>query len=741
MLLAYAHNNNLQEAINLFHQIPSNTKDTISWNSMIKASIICSDFRTAVKLFDEMPHRNSISWTTIIHGFLSTGRVVEAERFFHAMPYADKDVPTWNAMVNGYCNNGRVEDALRLFRQMPSRDVISWTSIIAGLDRNGKSYQASIFLQNMVGFSGVEISSTTLVCGLSAAAKILDFYVGIQIHCCMIKFGYCCGFDEFVSASLVNFYACCKKMDDACRVFGEIVCKNVVVWTALLTGYGFNDKHVEALEVFGEMMRFNVVPNESSFTSALNSCVGLEDLEKGRVVHAAGIKMGLENGVYVGNSLVVMYSKCGFIGDALSVFRGIGEKNVVSWNSVIVGCAQNGCGVWALVLFKQMLMEGVESDEITLTGLLSACSRSGMLEKARCFFEYFGRKRSMKLTVEHYVCMMDVLGRCGEVKEAEALAMNMPVEANSMVWLVLLSACRLHSNLDVAERAAKRIFDMEPGCSAAYVLLSNLYASSRRWSEVARIRREMKHNGVVKQPGSKWLGVKLKEMGYVPDQQFALHDVEIEQTEEMLSYHSERLAIAFGLLNTSEGSTLTAMKNLRVFGDCHNAIKLVAKIVDREIVRALPIRILSVGKKRSRGLQLMVDEYVEKIKYYCSVEDVLIRSNPRNARDQRAQVDDEDMAVMNLIRSDDWVVMLDEHGKDLRSEQMAELVADAGNTGASRISFCIGGPYGHGRKIRERANLSIKLSSMVLNHQIALLVLVEQLYRSWTILRGQKYHH
>ncbi|XP_004498594.1 putative RNA methyltransferase At5g10620 [Cicer arietinum] len=158
-------------------------------------------------------------------------------------------------------------------------------------------------------------------------------------------------------------------------------------------------------------------------------------------------------------------------------------------------------------------------------------------------------------------------------------------------------------------------------------------------------------------------------------------------------------------------------------------------------VKALPIRILSVGKKRSSGLQLMVDEYVEKIKYYSSVEDVQIRPNPRNARDQRAQVDDEDTAMMNLIRSDDWVVMLDERGQDVRSEQMAELVAHAGNTGASRLSFCIGGPYGHGKKIRERANLSIKLSSMVLNHQIALLVLVEQLYRSWTILRGQKYHH
>uniref|UniRef100_A0A0R0FPS7 RNA methyltransferase n=1 Tax=Glycine max TaxID=3847 RepID=A0A0R0FPS7_SOYBN len=140
-------------------------------------------------------------------------------------------------------------------------------------------------------------------------------------------------------------------------------------------------------------------------------------------------------------------------------------------------------------------------------------------------------------------------------------------------------------------------------------------------------------------------------------------------------------------------------------------------------VRALPIRILSVGKKRSRGLQLMVDEYADKLS------------------DQRAQVDAEDEAVMNLIRSDDWVVMLDERGQDIESEQMAELVGDAGNTGASRLSFCIGGPYGHGRKMRQRANLSIKLSSLVLNHQIALLVLMEQLYRSWTILKGQKYHH
>ncbi|XP_022729232.1 putative RNA methyltransferase At5g10620 isoform X2 [Durio zibethinus] len=149
-----------------------------------------------------------------------------------------------------------------------------------------------------------------------------------------------------------------------------------------------------------------------------------------------------------------------------------------------------------------------------------------------------------------------------------------------------------------------------------------------------------------------------------------------------------------------------------------------------QAVRALPIRILTVGKKRSRGVQLLLDEYIAKLKSYCHVDDVQIRSNPKNTRNARAQVDDEDTAVVNLIRSDDWVVMLDERGLDIGSEQMAELLGDAGNTGASRLSFCIGGPYGHGQQIRERANVSIKLSSMVLNHQIALLVLMEQLYRT-----------
>ncbi|CAL9131274.1 unnamed protein product [Musa acuminata var. zebrina] len=158
-------------------------------------------------------------------------------------------------------------------------------------------------------------------------------------------------------------------------------------------------------------------------------------------------------------------------------------------------------------------------------------------------------------------------------------------------------------------------------------------------------------------------------------------------------------------------------------------------------IRAIPIRILTVGKRRSPGVQLLVEEYMEKLRYYCSVEDVHVKSNPKSSSNVKAQIDAEDMVIMQQIRHEDWVVVLDEHGLDVGSEQLADLLGDAGRTGSTRLAFCIGGPYGHGPQLRNRADVTIRLSSMVLNHQIALIVLLEQLYRSWTIIKGQKYHH
>lgn len=612
MIAGYVENLRFDEALELFDRIP--VRDIVTWNLMMKGCLDCGDVEMGLKLFDEMPQRNVISWTTLVNGLLKVGRVEEAEKLFWEMP--TRDIAAWNAMIYGYFANCRVEDAMKLFNMMLSRNVISWTSMISGLHQHERSDEALLIFTKMVGF-GVLPTSNTFSSAITACANMLDLQLGVQIHGYTLKLG--CLSDAYVTASLITFYANCKKMNDSRKVFNEKLHINVVVWTSLLTGYGSNSMHEEALNVMGAMFRNGVLPNQSSFTSALNSCCEMEVVDQGKEIHGAATKLGLDTDAFVGNSLVVLYSKCGNITDGIVIFKEISDKNIVSWNSIIVGCAQHGFGKSALTFFGQMLHAGMCPDDITFTGLLSACSRAGMLQKGKCFFEYLQQHETMEVKLEHYACMLDVFCRCGELEKAENLIRNMSMRANLSMWLSLLNGCRKHSNLDVAERVAKDIFSLDPDCSSAHVLLSNMYAYAGKWNDVARIRVQMKKRGVIKQPGCSWviqkgvrhvfvsgdkshplsskiyekldwLGEKLKEFGYVPDRRLALHDVEDEQKEAVLSYHSERLAIGFALIVNAKRTAITVMKNLRVCEDCHSAMKLIAKIVNREIVLRDSIR-------------------------------------------------------------------------------------------------------------------------------------------------------
>ncbi|XP_062016651.1 pentatricopeptide repeat-containing protein At5g46460, mitochondrial [Rosa rugosa] len=497
LITGFSRRHRLDDALKLFYEMPE--RDVVSWNAMIKGCLDCGDLSKAKELFDGMPEKSVVSWTTMMNGHLQVGEVEMAECLFRKMPA--RDVAAWNSMIHGYFSYGRVGDAKKLFEVMPGKNAISWTSMIAGLDQNGRSEEALVVFGEMVA-SGVQPTLTTFGSVVTACANLGSLDLGVLVHGQIVKLGYC--FDEFLAASLITLYANCKQIENSHKVFKESGHKNVVVWTALLTGCGSNSKHEDASMVFRDMMISGVIPNQSSFTSALNSCFGLEDLHRGKEIHAATVKLGFETDAFVGNSLIVLYAKCGSINDGVAIFKRIGEKNIVSWNSTVIGCAQHGCGKWALALFNQMLRAGVDPDEITFTGLLSACSHSGMLQKARGFFKFLSQTKCIEVKIEHYTCMVDVLGRFGELEEAEEMIRNMPVQETKMAWLTLLGACRMHSNLDVAERAAKSIFDIEPNCSAAYILLSNIYASANRWSDVSRIRERMKSGGTVKQPGSSW---------------------------------------------------------------------------------------------------------------------------------------------------------------------------------------------------------------------------------------------
>ncbi|KAH6765258.1 Pentatricopeptide repeat superfamily protein [Perilla frutescens var. frutescens] len=606
MISSYVNDFRLDDALQLFVETP--VRDIVMWNLMINGCVSCGNLEMGLRLFDEMPKKNVVSWTTMVNAFFKYGMIEEAKVLFREMPV--RDTAAWNAMVHRLFTNGRVEEATRLFDVMPDRNVISWTAMISGLDQLGRSDEALSIFRKMVGI-GMKPTSTTFCSAISSCGKAGDFILGSRIHGQVTKLGYV--FDTYVIASLITFYANGKRVEECVKAFNEKLHQNVVVWTSLLTGYGANDKHEDALRVFGDMIRLGIIPNQSSFTSALNSSREMEAHDWGKGIHGAAIKLGLETDAFVGNALVVLYSECGNIRDGVLSFKEITGKNIVSWNAIIVGCAQHGRGEWAISFFSQMAKTGINPDEITFTGLLNSCSHSGLLKKGRHFFECLQQHTTIEMKLEHYACMVDILCRSGKLEEAEDLVNSMPMEANLSIWLALLSGCRSQSNLEAAERAAKNIFDKDPHCGAAYVLLSNMYAFAGRWTDVARVRMSMKRAGTIKQPGRswvtqkgschsfvasdkshplsekiyekvEWLRERLRENGYASDQRFALHDVEEEQKEAQLWHHSERLAICFALITGAEGSSITVMKNLRTCEDCHSAIKLIAKIVQREII-------------------------------------------------------------------------------------------------------------------------------------------------------------
>ncbi|KHN47346.1 Pentatricopeptide repeat-containing protein [Glycine soja] len=389
--------------------------------------------------------------------------------------------------------------------------------------------------------------------------------------------------------------------------------RDLVAWNSMINGFALNGRPNEALTLFREMSVEGVEPDGFTVVSLLSASAELGALELGRRVHVYLLKVGLSKNSHVTNSLLDLYAKCGAIREAQRVFSEMSERNAVSWTSLIVGLAVNGFGEEALELFKEMEGQGLVPSEITFVGVLYACSHCGMLDEG---FEYFRRMKEecgIIPRIEHYGCMVDLLSRAGLVKQAYEYIQNMPVQPNAVIWRTLLGACTIHGHLGLGEIARSHLLNLEPKHSGDYVLLSNLYASERRWSDVQVIRRSMLKDGVKKTPGYSLVELgnrvyeftmgdrshpqsqdvyalleKITELlkleGYVPHTANVLADIEEEEKEQALSYHSEKVAIAFMLLNTPPGTPIRVMKNLRVCADCHMAIKLIAKIYDREIV-------------------------------------------------------------------------------------------------------------------------------------------------------------
>jgi pentatricopeptide repeat protein len=412
---------------------------------------------------------------------------------------------------------------------------------------------------------------------------------------------------------MVAGYAQNGKLEVARDLFDIMPERNLGSWNSMIAGYAQNGHWEESLELFFEMQKANVKADPATFASILSACASLEALEQGKCVHGYTIESGFVSDVSVGNALTTMYAKCGCIEDAKSVFDNISKKNSVSCNAMIAAYAQHGYGNEALQLFEQMKQTGMKPNHITFVGILSACSHAGLVEEGCYYFDSMSRDYCIAPGADHYACMVDLLGRAGRLDEADKLINEMPFDPDAAVLWALLGACRIHKNVKLGERVAERLFELEPLNSSTYVLLSNIYAVEGRWDDVGKVRKIMKAKGVIKKAGCSWIKIKhkvhvfhegermhpqmekiysalheldrqMREVGYVPDTTFVLHDVEEQQKEQSLCQHSEKLAIVFGLISTPLGTVIQVMKNLRVCGDCHNAIKFISKIVAREIV-------------------------------------------------------------------------------------------------------------------------------------------------------------
>ncbi|XP_059074204.1 putative pentatricopeptide repeat-containing protein At1g68930 [Cryptomeria japonica] len=582
----------------------------------------CGCLEDARQLFDKMHYRNIVSWNMMITGYAKCGhgeqhyaQLESLKLFCHMQLDGKKPNRITFAGVLSACiglNNVQQgkQESRQVFDKMTARDVVVWNVIIAGYAQQGCVGEALKLLSQMQ-WAGLMPDEFTLGSLLSVCGSFLALEEGKQVHVHIIRIGL--ELSTFVGSALVDMYAKCKNIDVARRIFDTMLVHSSVTWTVMIAGYVQNGLGEEALKLFSQMQMEGVKPDQLTLASVLSACANLAALKVGKQIHAHTLASGFLSHLSVGNALVTTYAKSGCIEDAHQVFNAMSERDLVSWTAMIGGFAYHGFGKESLQLFEQMLKAGMKPDHITFIGVLNACSHSGLVHEGYQYFNCMTHDHNITPIADHYACMIDLLGRAGRLNEADNLMKTMPFEPHANLWGSLLASCRIHSNLELGIQAAECLFKLEPQNAANYVLMSNIYASAGRWDDVSKVRKMMKDRNVRKNPGCSWIEVKntvhsfvagdrshpqveeiyemleilarqMKAAGYVPDTNFVLHDVEDEYKDNFLIYHSEKLALAFGLISIPHGIPIRIVKNLRVCGDCHTAIKFISKIAGREII-------------------------------------------------------------------------------------------------------------------------------------------------------------
>ncbi|KAG8099266.1 hypothetical protein GUJ93_ZPchr0013g36550 [Zizania palustris] len=485
--------------------------------------------------------------------------------------FAAADLFVRTAIVEMYAKCGRVDLARTAFDEAPRRDV---------------------FLCNVM------LAAYVARCEVAEARKVFD---GMRAK-------------DLVSwNTMLHGYAVRGQVGMAREIFDGTEGRDVFSWSSMISAYAKGRRSKEALELWREMLAVGIVPDCITLVSVLAACSDLAALHIGADVHQFVESNMVELDLKLGTALIDMYAKCGDIDSAHRVFDAMPAKDVLTWSSMIIGMANHGLGHDSLRLFSKMISEGMKPNGITFIGVLIACTHVGLVSDGKKHFRSMSEEHGVEPTVEHYGCMVDLLGRAGHVEEARQLIRSMPFEPDAIIWRALLGACRIHKNVEVAEEAMAKLRVLDPLGDGHYVLLSNIYAQANSWEGVAEMRKTIKRESIQRIPGrssiewektihdfisgdrshprSKEIYSMLEEMmdrlrqaGYKPMTDLVLQDIDETSKVRSLAEHSEKLAIAFGLLTTLPKSTIRITKNLRACEDCHSAIKFISLVYGRKLI-------------------------------------------------------------------------------------------------------------------------------------------------------------
>ncbi|KAK7316875.1 hypothetical protein RJT34_00649 [Clitoria ternatea] len=434
-----------------------------------------------------------------------------------------------------------------------------------------------------------------------------------HLHSLILKLGF--HSNIFVQNALINSYGSSGSLHFSLKLFDEMPQRDLVSWSSLISSFAKNGLPIQALSLFQRMQLrdSSISPDGVLMLSVISAVSSLGALELGIWVHAFISRVGIGLSVPLGSALIDMYSRCGCIDRSVKVFDEMPHRNVVTWTALINGLAMHGRSLEALKIFYTMEGSGLKPDRLAFMGALVACSHGGLVEEGWRVYESMRNKYGVEPTLEHYGCMVDLLGRAGLVHEAFEFVEGMPIRPNSVIWRTLLGACVNHNHPVLAEKAKERINELDPHHSGDYVLLSNAYGGVGKWVEKEVVRSSMRESRIVKEPGlslvhidqvvhefvsgdnshpqweeiAKFLGSVIgtvKLSGYIPSTSNVLHDIQEEEKEHFLGYHSEKLAVAFVLLYHRDRRTIRVIKNLRICYDCHDFMKHVSGIFDRDII-------------------------------------------------------------------------------------------------------------------------------------------------------------